>query len=33
MEEEERGERLKRLSLNEESSVRRYTKCGEEEAQ
>ncbi|KAF3333885.1 cytoplasmic tRNA 2-thiolation protein 2 [Carex littledalei] len=26
------GERLKRLSLDEESSVRRCTKCGEEEA-
>ncbi|KAJ3685526.1 hypothetical protein LUZ61_014690 [Rhynchospora tenuis] len=29
---EEEGERLKRLSLDEESSVRRCTKCGEEEA-
>jgi cytoplasmic tRNA 2-thiolation protein 2 len=27
------GERLKRLSMDEESSVRRCTKCGEEEAQ
>lgn len=26
------GERLKRLSLDEERSVRRCTKCGEEEA-